>query len=46
MLGMVRRKAFYRNPLGTTLAVLSVAGIGGAISNSIAWRLYEGPMVE
>jgi hypothetical protein len=46
MIGMMKRKSFYRNPLKFILSTLTVAGLGGAIANSIAYRLYEGPMVE
>jgi len=43
---MLTRKKFYRSPLGTILSAICVSGMAGAITNSIAWRVYEGPMVE
>jgi hypothetical protein len=45
MVGVMNKKSFFRNPLKFLLTNITIAGLGGAIANSIAWRLYEGPMV-
>jgi hypothetical protein len=45
MVGVFNLKSFKRNPLLFLLTNVTLSGLGGAIANSIAWRLYEGPMV-
>lgn len=45
-LGLVSKRAFFRNPVSAPLQWLAVSAFFGAITNSVVWRCCEAAMME
>jgi hypothetical protein len=45
-LGLLSKRALFRNPVSTTLGWLMISGLSGAMTNSVVWRCCEAAMME